>query len=1336
MLYADARLRLEINGALNPDGSHTAIYDEIELLFSSVYNGSPIAATAIGAWLDAHPGRNIVINYSIDNMNGDNGTIDFDPNWSSGKRYISTTGEGESLTTIAAFVHELGHAVTSLEDDDSLSDLRGGNIIETNKWYVQLGIPQRATYEATGSLIEVGRSYTGGATIKNAIVDRGLYSNTANSGIEFETANLDLSLSGITGASLVIGSGSENTYVGTSSTDWIYGGGGNDNLSGEASNDYLYGENNADTLSGGAGDDLLVGGSGYDTLVGDAGDDQLWGGEKDAAANMLLDGLDTADYQTSTKGITVNYNGSGSEAGLTVKDGLGGTDTLHSIEWITGTSGRDQVNIVGNIAADTYLTIDANGGQLPNARDTINTDKAASGVHLNLNADGTGTLTTSDGNGQIDLIGFHTGIIGSDFDDDISDVSAGDKQIDGGEGNDVITIGTGAGYLIGGGGNDILTGGAGNDVLDGGSGSNQLFGGDGSDLLISQGDDAAPDVLEGGDGDDKLVVNGGGSGFDSVTLRGGAGNDLYVVNSGYANVEISSGDGNDELISQGSGTVSFIGFDMSDAKVVWDAQITSTVSIPQQDGIAYTMTGDLAVVTNSGESVLFRGITGTRFVRTGGSWDQSYNAGGYNPHYGTLTLDNLPGVQFTDDSINFVDIPSIDVEMGDVSLYDMAAAGYAAGSASSAPPSTGSAADDELGGTAGNDTVSAGDGDDNITASKGTDTVVGGAGYDTLEVFGSRNDYSVRLGTGGAVVVGRLDNPGDQTTMTSVEAIFFDYDGQSSTMTMGTDGNDILAGTAGNDEIFAFAGDDAVSAGDGDDYINPADGLNTVDGGAGDDTLDVLGSRDDYSVTAGAGGTIVVTRLDNPGNQTTMTNVEAIFFDYDGQRSAVLTGTAGNDSLSGTTGNDEIFGFAGNDIIAGGAGNDHIDGGTGQDTAGYAGNSTDFVVGTNATGAIITWDRNGSEGFDTLTNVEELHFGGDSVSVLAGSVSVGGIGTAGNDLFTQDVAYSIDGGAGDDVLIVNGSSTEVATGSVYGGHLHVGSNDVSNVETIYFKGDDVLLDTAEVVPLGTSGSDFIDGSGRADYIENESGDDIVYAEDGNDTVIQQAGSIDVTGGLGNDHLISYGSGDDVYRYEIGDGRDEIYDAGGVDQLVFGYDIAPEDVLVVADEDSGNLVITFSGYDGQITLDGAAYSTTSFIESFHFADDTVWNAEDIRAAAGISDPGSRASQSRGPVADLDSVNQPADSTSVSQNMAARMSGILASKFAGMSRTTASGLSGKAVRAPITGSDGAIMPSDIRTSANRFAEMAAAFGVPTSAHSIMEHRELSQNHPFAFAHTSML
>ncbi|MBC6981705.1 M10 family metallopeptidase [Caulobacter sp. 17J80-11] len=100
-----------------------------------------------------------------------------------------------------------------------------------------------------------------------------------------------------------------------------------ENLIGSTFNDSLRGNTGANTLVGGAGDDVLEGGGGEDRLDGGTG-------------------VDTASYAHSAAAVTINLNAGGTQA-----TGGAGTDTLVSIENVTGSAFADTIrgNAVANV---------------------------------------------------------------------------------------------------------------------------------------------------------------------------------------------------------------------------------------------------------------------------------------------------------------------------------------------------------------------------------------------------------------------------------------------------------------------------------------------------------------------------------------------------------------------------------------------------------------------------------------------------------------------------------------------------------------------------------------------------------------------------------------------------------------------------------------------------------------------------------------------------------------------------------------------------------------------------------------------------------------------------
>ena len=142
--------------------------------------------------------------------------------------------------------------------------------------------------------------------------------------------------------------------------------------------------------------------------------------------------------------------------------------------------------------------------------------------------------------------------------------------MNGGDGND--------GQLDGGDGNDLVSGGDGDDNLRGGTGNDSLTGGDGDDFL---GSDPGDDVLDGGAGNDTAYVFGGiavdiaadlqtgmmiGLGTDTLigieNLWGGDGNDQLI---GDANDNVLYGFAGDDTLTGSDGNDTLSGFEGDDA---------------------------------------------------------------------------------------------------------------------------------------------------------------------------------------------------------------------------------------------------------------------------------------------------------------------------------------------------------------------------------------------------------------------------------------------------------------------------------------------------------------------------------------------------------------------------------------------------------------------------------------------------------------------------------------------------------------------------------------------------------------------------------------------------
>ncbi len=82
----------------------------------------------------------------------------------------------------------------------------------------------------------------------------------------------------------------------------------------------------------------------------------------------------------------------------------------------------------------------------------------------------------------------------------------------------------------------------------------------------------------------------------------------------------------------------------------------------------------------------------------------------------------------------------------------------------------------------------------------------------------------------------------------------------------------------------------------------------------------------------------------------------------------------------GGAGDDTLIGNALNNVLTGNGGNDSIDGGAGMDMAMYGGAHTNYTVTTSGNTTFVK-AKTGSEGTDSIVNVERLHFTDENIAL-------------------------------------------------------------------------------------------------------------------------------------------------------------------------------------------------------------------------------------------------------------------------------------------------------------------------------------------------------------------
>jgi Ca2+-binding RTX toxin-like protein len=397
--------------------------------------------------------------------------------------------------------------------------------------------------------------------------------------------------------------------------------------------------------------------------------------------------------------------------------------------------------------------------------------------------------------------------------------------------------------------------------------------------------------------------------------------------------------------------------------------------------------------------------------------------------------------------------------------------------------------------------------------------------------------------------------------------VYIDLGGGDDVAVNFTDLPSTLLGGGGNDELVDSAGPGLLAGGKGNDLITDGPNRDFVQGNDGDDTLIAgLGNRDDFS-----GGR---------GNDT---------IDYSTRTGdlSVTLDDQGNDGAPGEADNarSDIENVLLPNGDTGGGGDDPVV------TASFAdgvltvtGTEADDVIAVETTGTELTVEANDVEIFrqpmaSVVSFTVDALGGRDSISAFHvltnGTPAIPATinGGAGDDVIVADVAGTvIDGGAGgDDVRVI----PIAASSTVYGGEgndtlrsdgggdgfLLVEGGAGNDIIQTASRGVRAFGDIGQDVLLATDGVDTqLFGGDDHDYLEitgnAETRGGSVHGEAGDDTLLG-SGS-DLFGGIGNDELFGNDPGTaatdgfNANLYDGGLGNDTITgDALGHDTLVGG-----------------------------------------------------------------------------------------------------------------------------------------------------------------------------------------
>ncbi|MBN8474837.1 calcium-binding protein [Sulfuritalea sp.] len=1032
--------------------------------------------------------------------------------------------------------------------------------------------------------------------------------------------------------------------------DVLVGTTGDDTINGLAGDDTLYGLAGDDTLTGNAGNDNLLGGAGDDSLDGSSGNDGLFG---EAGNDTYLFGNGSgqdyvSDYDSTAGNIDIVRLAAGiGPEHVTVTRDLyslylslnNGADRLTLSNWFSGNA--YQVERV-EFADGTVWGAEELAARIPGATEGNDVLVGGAGDDAINGLGGIDTIYGQAGNDSLDGGGGDDALIGY-VGNDVLDGGAGNDGLQGGAGNDTYLFGNGSGqdvihdydstvgnfdmvrmatgvsaadvqvardpsnlYLSLSGGADRLTlsnwfsgdahkveqvefadgttwsvhdlvamtdhvGSEGYDFI---RGHGRLFGLGGNDNL---GGAEGNDLLDGGPGDDYLS---GGPGSD--TLDGGTGNDVMQGDEGDDVYLFGNGSGHDEIGE-------------------YDITVGNIDTVRFDDGVS---------------------AADVRITR----------------YYSQLTLNLNDGT----DTLRFSDGLIERVEFADGTVWNAA-------DMRTMISFVVDENDNYLEGSSGNDVMDGLGGNDGLFGMAGADVLNGGAGNDYLDGGIGNDVYLFGYGSGQDMMydydatVGNIDTirmaagvTPDAVTATRDSTFYLRLNGSTDQLAIpdffsndpafeiervefadgtvwntadlralisyvadendnyleGSTADDALDGLGGNDQLFGLEGNDTLNGGAGDDSLEGGfgDDIYLFGHGAGKDiatdwdsspgNIDTIRMADDVTPDQ------VTFAIDNGNNLLLGLNQWAdrlilnnwLYDDYRFERIEFADGTVwgadellaappyleGDDWLYGSPYQDDLLsGSGGNDFLAGYEGNDTLDGGTGNDTL-EGGIGEDIYLFGNGYGQDTAIETDYSYDIDTVRLVGDVT--PDQVVVTSDTGSI--------------------------YLNLNDGADRLTLGNWY-------ADEAVQIDRVEF-GDGTVWSLRDFQNLpfgGTYGDDVLSGSEFDSSLMGFGGNDQLVGLTGNDTL---------DGGAGDDSLEG-GAGDDTYKFSIGGGADTVVDAEGNDRVSFG-------VGIVA---SG---VTASRSGSRVTLSVSATESISFdeiapgqyaVESVAFADDSVWQASDIR-----------------------------------------------------------------------------------------------------------------------------
>ncbi len=543
-------------------------------------------------------------------------------------------------------------------------------------------------------------------------------------------------------AARLFGGSGDDVLIGGSGDDALHGQDGNDQLSGGDGDDFLLGQSGADVIFGGGGADQIFGGSGDDTADGDRGDDvALMGDGNDL---FIWDPGEGSDKVEGEAGFdTMLFNGSGADETFEASANgarLRFTRDVGTI--VMDTDGVERVDVEALGGADTVILNDLTGTAVQELRIDLESvknggvaDDKVDRVILNGTSEDDFVSALASG-GDLLVLGLPTFVTvqrAAAADELTINTLGGDDRVEAGSvpaGAITFTADGGAGddNLVGTDGADVLIGGDGDDFVDGQRGDDVALLGAGNDIMN----------WRPGDGNDRIE---GQAGRDALVVSGSAQSEVVTMSAAGGRFRFTRDLDNATLDAGGLESVSFFSFGGSDRVVVNDLTGTG-VDLVDLSLFDFGVPGgnqDVVVVngTAGDDTVTAASVKG---VVTVSGLAARIQITGTEPAGDRLEVNGLGG----DDVIDSTGLEPTRMRF----LAD------------------GGAGNDVLLGGDGDDVLFGGEGADVIFAGSGDNVAFGGAGDDVLR--GEEGDDFLDGGAGDDILIG---NAGDDILLNG-EVVF------------------------------------------------------------------------------------------------------------------------------------------------------------------------------------------------------------------------------------------------------------------------------------------------------------------------------------------------------------------------------------------------------------------------------------------------------------------------------------------------------------------------------------------------------------------------------------